>query len=103
MAINNLFFHMQDGDDRHGAVFIGSALLALQEIFGINVVFYVSSTVFKSVGSSMDIANMSVGVANLSVYISPRYTMLFISDLEDFYVDLWMKCERESILDVLLL
>ncbi|GKC23948.1 hypothetical protein Tco_1026098, partial [Tanacetum coccineum] len=25
------------------------------------------------------------------------------SDLEDFYVDLWMKCERESILDVLLL
>ncbi|GKD61306.1 probable plastidic glucose transporter 3 [Tanacetum coccineum] len=66
MAINSLFFHVQDGDDRHGAVFIGYALLALQQFSGINVVFYFSSTVFKSAGSSPDIANMSVGVANLS-------------------------------------
>ncbi|GJT69341.1 probable plastidic glucose transporter 3 [Tanacetum coccineum] len=63
MAINILFFHVQDGDDRHGAVFIGSALLALQQFFGINVVFYFSSTVFKSARSSPDIANM---LANLS-------------------------------------
>ncbi|GKF15630.1 probable plastidic glucose transporter 3 [Tanacetum coccineum] len=66
MAINILFFHVQDGDDRHGAVFIGSALLALQQFFGINVVLCFSSTVFKSARSSPDIANMSVGVANLS-------------------------------------
>nr|GEZ22334.1 hypothetical protein [Tanacetum cinerariifolium] len=74
MAINNLFFHVQDGDDRHGrskdadyvleklhryicffytycavVVFIGSALLALQQFSGINAISYFSLTVFKSV------------------------------------------------------
>ncbi|KVI06008.1 General substrate transporter, partial [Cynara cardunculus var. scolymus] len=47
-------------------VFIGSALLALQQLSGINAVFYFSSTVFKSGGVPSDIANMSVGVVNLS-------------------------------------
>uniref|UniRef100_A0A251RVY2 Putative major facilitator superfamily protein n=1 Tax=Helianthus annuus TaxID=4232 RepID=A0A251RVY2_HELAN len=47
-------------------VFVGSALLALQQLSGINAVFYFSSTVFKSAGVPSDIANMSVGVVNLS-------------------------------------
>ncbi|KAJ9568257.1 hypothetical protein OSB04_004223 [Centaurea solstitialis] len=47
-------------------VFIGSALLALQQFSGINAVFYFSSTVFKSGGVPSDIANMSVGVVNLT-------------------------------------
>lgn len=47
-------------------VFIGSALLALQQLSGINAVFYFSSTVFRSAGVPSDIANMSVGVVNLS-------------------------------------
>ncbi|GKB08335.1 probable plastidic glucose transporter 3 [Tanacetum coccineum] len=52
---------------RHSrVVFIGSALLALQQFSGINAVFYFSSTVFKSAGVPPDIANMSVGVVNLS-------------------------------------
>ncbi|KAI3667529.1 hypothetical protein L6452_42594 [Arctium lappa] len=47
-------------------VFIGSALLALQQLSGINVVFYFYSNIFKSSGVPSDIANMSVGVVNLS-------------------------------------
>ncbi|KAI7736428.1 hypothetical protein M8C21_016101 [Ambrosia artemisiifolia] len=47
-------------------VFVGSALLGLQQLSGINAVFYFSSTVFKSAGVPSDIANMSVGVVNLS-------------------------------------
>ncbi|GJW86380.1 hypothetical protein Tco_0161720, partial [Tanacetum coccineum] len=34
---------------------------------------------------------------------SPFHILPFICDLEAFYVDLWMKCEKESILDLLLL
>ncbi|KAI3667523.1 hypothetical protein L6452_42588 [Arctium lappa] len=47
-------------------VFIGSAMLALQQLSGINVVFYFYSNIFKSSGVPSDIANMSVGVVNLS-------------------------------------
>lgn len=47
-------------------VFIGSALLALQQLSGINAVFYFSSTVFKSAGVPSDVANMCVGVVNLT-------------------------------------
>ncbi|KAI3667526.1 hypothetical protein L6452_42591 [Arctium lappa] len=48
-------------------VFIGSAMLALQQLSGINVVFYFYSNIFKSSGVPSDIATMSVGVVNLSV------------------------------------
>ncbi|KAF5742979.1 Major facilitator superfamily protein isoform 1 [Tripterygium wilfordii] len=46
-------------------VFIGSTLFALQQLSGINAVFYFSSSVFKSAGVSSGIANLFVGVANL--------------------------------------
>ncbi|KAI9119245.1 hypothetical protein K1719_009920 [Acacia pycnantha] len=47
-------------------VFIGSTLFALQQLSGINAVFYFSSTVFKSVGVPSSLANVCIGVANLS-------------------------------------
>ncbi|XP_058109566.1 probable plastidic glucose transporter 2 isoform X2 [Magnolia sinica] len=46
-------------------VFIGSTLFALQQLSGINAVFYFSSAVFKSAGVPSDVANMCVGFANL--------------------------------------
>ncbi|PIN13688.1 hypothetical protein CDL12_13685 [Handroanthus impetiginosus] len=47
-------------------VFIGSILFALQQLSGINAVFYFSSTVFKSAGVPSDIGNICVGVINMS-------------------------------------
>lgn len=47
-------------------VFIGSTLFALQQLSGINAVFYFSSTVFKSAGVPSNLANTFVGIANLS-------------------------------------
>uniref|UniRef100_A0A2P2LZF0 Putative plastidic glucose transporter 2 n=1 Tax=Rhizophora mucronata TaxID=61149 RepID=A0A2P2LZF0_RHIMU len=47
-------------------VFIGSTLFALQQLSGINAVFYFSSTVFKSAGVPSDLANIFVGISNLS-------------------------------------
>lgn len=47
-------------------VFLGSTLLALQQLSGINAVFYFSSTVFTSAGVPSDIANICVGIVNLS-------------------------------------
>ncbi|KNA22457.1 hypothetical protein SOVF_033370 [Spinacia oleracea] len=47
-------------------VFIGSVLFALQQLSGINAVFYFSSSVFKSAGVPPDTANMFVAVVNLS-------------------------------------
>jgi Na+/melibiose symporter-like transporter len=46
-------------------VFIGSTLFALQQLSGINAVFYFSSTVFKSAGVPSDLGNIFVGVSNL--------------------------------------
>ncbi|KAL7096953.1 hypothetical protein ACP275_10G112300 [Erythranthe tilingii] len=51
---------------RHGrVVFIGSSLFALQQLSGINAVFYFSATVFRRAGVSSNLANVSVGVANM--------------------------------------
>ncbi|KAL4278552.1 hypothetical protein GQ457_03G046310 [Hibiscus cannabinus] len=47
-------------------VYIGSTLFALQQLSGINAVFYFSSSVFKSAGVPSDVANALIGVANLS-------------------------------------
>ncbi|KAI3495854.1 hypothetical protein L1887_38200 [Cichorium endivia] len=46
-------------------VFIGSTLFALQQLSGINAVFYFSSTVFRSAGVSSNLANAFVGIVNL--------------------------------------
>jgi hypothetical protein len=47
-------------------VFIGTTLFALQQLSGINSVFYFSSTVFRSVGVPSSLANICMGIANLS-------------------------------------
>lgn len=47
-------------------VFIGSTLFALQQLSGINAVFYFSSTVFKSAGVPSALANVFIGIANLT-------------------------------------
>ncbi|KAI4379411.1 hypothetical protein MLD38_005713 [Melastoma candidum] len=47
-------------------VYIGSVLFALQQLSGINAVFYFSSTVFKSAGVPSGLANILIGVANLA-------------------------------------
>uniref|UniRef100_A0A0E0JYE6 Major facilitator superfamily (MFS) profile domain-containing protein n=1 Tax=Oryza punctata TaxID=4537 RepID=A0A0E0JYE6_ORYPU len=47
-------------------VFIGTTLFALQQLSGINSVFYFSSTVFRSVGVPPNLANICMGIANLS-------------------------------------
>ncbi|KAK9280736.1 hypothetical protein L1049_003624 [Liquidambar formosana] len=47
-------------------VFIGSTLFALQQLSGINAIFYFSSTVFKSAGVPSGLANICVGISNLS-------------------------------------
>ncbi|OUZ99988.1 Sugar/inositol transporter [Macleaya cordata] len=47
-------------------VFIGSILYALQQLSGINAVFYFSSTVLKSAGVPSDKGNICVGLVNLS-------------------------------------
>lgn len=50
---------------RFAVVFIGSTLFALQQLSGINAVFYFSSTVFRSAGVSSNLANAFVGIVNL--------------------------------------
>ena len=45
-------------------VFMGSTIFALQQLSGINAVFYFSSTVFKSFGVPSDLANTCIGIAN---------------------------------------
>ncbi|XP_041006315.1 probable plastidic glucose transporter 2 isoform X1 [Juglans microcarpa x Juglans regia] len=47
-------------------VVIGSTLFALQQLSGINAVFYFSSTVFKSAGVPSTLANCFIGIANLT-------------------------------------
>ncbi|KAK4774160.1 hypothetical protein SAY87_029179 [Trapa incisa] len=47
-------------------VFIGSTLLGLQQLSGINAIFYFSSTVFKNVGVPSNLANIAIGTFNLA-------------------------------------
>lgn len=50
----------------NAVVAIGAAMFALQQLSGINAVFYFSSTVFRNAGISSDlIASVSVGAVNL--------------------------------------
>ncbi|KAJ6794126.1 putative plastidic glucose transporter 2 [Iris pallida] len=56
-------------------VFLGSMLFALQQLSGINALFYFSSIVFKRAGVPSDTANICVGVANLSGSIIAMFLM----------------------------
>lgn len=47
-------------------VFIGTTLFALQQLSGINAVFYFSSVVFKRAGVPSNMANKCIGLANLT-------------------------------------
>ncbi|CAA6665991.1 unnamed protein product [Spirodela intermedia] len=47
-------------------VFIGAALFALQQLSGINAVFFFSSSVFKNAGVPSAPANICIGFANLA-------------------------------------
>lgn len=47
-------------------VFIGTTLFALQQLSGINAVFYFSSVVFKKAGVPSSMGNKCIGLANLS-------------------------------------
>ncbi|KAI5662808.1 hypothetical protein M9H77_22131 [Catharanthus roseus] len=47
-------------------VYIGSVLYALQQLSGINAIFYFSSTVFRHAGVSSSLANAFVGIVNLA-------------------------------------
>ncbi|XP_031387957.1 probable plastidic glucose transporter 2 isoform X1 [Punica granatum] len=52
---------------RHSrVVFIGSTLFALQQLSGINAIFYFSSTVFKSARVPSNLANIFIGISNLT-------------------------------------
>ncbi|XVF86643.1 hypothetical protein PTKIN_Ptkin18bG0058900 [Pterospermum kingtungense] len=59
-------------------VFIGSILYVLQQLSGINAVFYFSSTVFKSAGVPSQSANICVGIANL---LGSFVALLFVDKL----------------------
>ncbi|XP_049931539.1 probable plastidic glucose transporter 3 [Nymphaea colorata] len=47
-------------------VMIGSILFGLQQLSGINAVFYFSSAVFKRAGVPSNLANVCVGLSNLT-------------------------------------
>eukprot|EP00252_Welwitschia_mirabilis_P003340 TRINITY_DN13418_c0_g1_i1.p1 TRINITY_DN13418_c0_g1~~TRINITY_DN13418_c0_g1_i1.p1 ORF type:complete len:494 (+),score=77.66 TRINITY_DN13418_c0_g1_i1:406-1887(+) len=46
-------------------VSVGAMIFLLQQLSGINAIFYFSSTVFKNAGIHPDLANVCVGIANL--------------------------------------
>ncbi|KAK6912057.1 Major facilitator, sugar transporter-like [Dillenia turbinata] len=56
-------------------VLMGSILFALQQLSGINAVFYFSSAVFRSAGVPSDIGNICIGIANLSGSIAAMVLM----------------------------
>ncbi|KAA0062607.1 putative plastidic glucose transporter 2 isoform X1 [Cucumis melo var. makuwa] len=60
-------------------IFIGSTLFALQQLSGINAIFYFSSTVFKSAGVPSNLANVCVGISNLAGLLHSPVVCLNIS------------------------
>lgn len=59
-------------------VFIGATLFGLQQLSGINAIFYFSSAVFRSAGVPSAFANMCIGLANLAGSI---FAMLLMDKL----------------------
>lgn len=69
-------------------VFIGSTLFALQQLSGINAVFYFSSTVFKSAGVPSDLANIFVGISNLLGKVAFSSTVFLLCIFNDMDLEL---------------
>lgn len=72
LLLDSIFFQKFHTLLHFAVVFIGSVLFALQQLSGINAVFYFSSAVFKSAGVPADTANMFVALVNLT----GRYCLL---------------------------
>ncbi|GAB2222309.1 hypothetical protein Drorol1_Dr00013521 [Drosera rotundifolia] len=47
-------------------ILIGSVLFALQQLSGVNAIFYFSSVVFRKAGVPSNVANISIGIVNLA-------------------------------------
>ncbi|GLJ29773.1 hypothetical protein SUGI_0587970 [Cryptomeria japonica] len=63
-------------NNRHRKVVsTGAAIFVFQQLSGINAVFYFSSTIFKTAGIHPDLANVCVGIANLSASIIASFLM----------------------------
>lgn len=59
-------------------VFIGSTLYALQQLSGINAVFYFSSTVFRSVGVPANLTNVFIGISNLAGVVQRWLAFMYL-------------------------
>ncbi|XP_062100120.1 probable plastidic glucose transporter 2 [Humulus lupulus] len=74
-------------------VFIGSTLFALQQVSGINAVFYFSSTIFKKAGVPSSLANVFIGIVNLT---GKRNQHAFCAGWERN--SCWGKCNSQRVL-----
>ncbi|KAK9102721.1 hypothetical protein Sjap_019975 [Stephania japonica] len=63
-------------------IFIGSTLYALQQLSGINAVFFFSSTVFKSAGVPSSSATACMGIANLVAVLDQYAEMTFDNEVD---------------------
>lgn len=90
----------------HFAVmFIGSTLFALQQLSGINAVFYFSSTVFESFGVPSAIANTCVGVCNLLgiCWLNSFFVYLLICNCSSFLSTLFCNTSSGSVVAMILM
>ena len=72
-------------------VFIGSTLFALQQLSGINAVFYFSTAVFKRAGVPSTLANVFIGISNLTgvvFYFQIDLITIQVSAHFNLYLDL---------------
>ncbi|KAL2617512.1 hypothetical protein AAZV13_08G190200 [Glycine max] len=86
-------------------MFIGSTLFALQQLSGINAVFYFSSTVFESFGVPSAIANTCVGVCNLLgiCWLNSFFVYLLICNCSSFLSTLFCNTSSGSVVAMILM